>query len=77
MPTVKLLDSIKILVYFKDHLPPHFHAVYNEYEVLIEINSLDIYSGYLPNKQLKRVMKWAAAHQPFLRSRWQEFNPNL
>ena len=48
MPTIKIIDSIKILIYFNDHLPPHFHAVYNEYEVLIEIKSLAIYAGELP-----------------------------
>jgi hypothetical protein len=76
MPTVKLLDSIKILVYFKDHMPPHFHAIYNEYEVLVEIESLAVYSGYLPNKQMKRVQKYAANHQEFLARKWKEFNPN-
>jgi hypothetical protein len=76
MPTVKLLDSIKILVYFKDHMPPHFHAIYNEYEVLIEIESLNVYSGYLPNKQMKRVHKYATEYQKFLAQKWKEFNPN-
>jgi hypothetical protein len=38
--------------------PPHIHAVYNEYEVLIDIEKCVIYSGGLPSRQLKIVMTW-------------------
>ena len=60
MPTVHQIKSVKIKLYFRDHLPPHFHACYNEHEVLIEIESLDIYAGSLPQKQLKEVLEWAS-----------------
>jgi len=43
LPTVHIIDSIKILIYYDDHLPPHFHAIYNEHEELIEINTLETY----------------------------------
>lgn len=52
-------DGIRIYMYPRDHNPPHFHAYYAEYEVLININTLDILVGDLPGKQLKRVIKWA------------------
>ncbi|HFA51957.1 MAG TPA: DUF4160 domain-containing protein [Bacteroidetes bacterium] len=54
MPTIHTLNSIKILIYFDDHLPPHFHAIYNEYEELIEIHTLETYRGKLPSKQRKK-----------------------
>lgn len=66
MPVVHYLGSIKILIYFEDHQPPHFHAQYAEYDILIEIKTLDVYSGYLPTKQLKKVLKWAKVNQSFL-----------
>ena len=59
MPTIHLIDSIKIDLYAREHLPPHFHAIYAEYEILIEIKTLNTYAGYLPNQQLKSVLKWA------------------
>ena len=37
MPVIYIIDSIKIVLYFDDHNPPHFHAIYNEYEEVIEI----------------------------------------
>jgi hypothetical protein len=77
MPTIKLLDSIKIQVYFRDHMPPHFHAIYNEYEVLIEINSLEVYSGSLPHKQMKKVREYAEKNQEFILKKWNEFNPKI
>ena len=31
------LNGIIILMNYKDHLPPHFHAIYNEYEIIVNI----------------------------------------
>ena len=76
MPTIHIIDSIKIMIYFDDHLPPHFHAEYNEYEELIEINTLATYRGKLPNRQRKRVIDWAKENQDYLIQKWNEFNPN-
>jgi hypothetical protein len=73
MPVVHQIDSIKIKLYFKDHLPPHFHAQYNEYEILIEIRTLETYAGDLPKKQLKSVLEWAKENQEGLMAIWDEF----
>lgn len=73
MPQIHIIDSIKIWMYFNDHLPPHFHAEYNEYEIVIEIDTLEVYAGSLPNKQKKRVLKWAKENQEFLKEKWEEF----
>ena len=43
MPEVSRFFGIVIRIFFNDHDPPHFHAVYVEYEALIEIESLAIY----------------------------------
>ena len=48
MPTLHIINSIKIDVYSREHLPPHFHALYAEHEILIEIKTLKTYAGYLP-----------------------------
>lgn len=55
MPLIFSLGSIKIYVYFNDHLPPHFHALYAEYEAMIEIENLTLIAGKLPGKELKKV----------------------
>jgi hypothetical protein len=70
MPTYFTFDGIKIDLYFDDHAPPHFHAIYAEYEELIVIQTLDTYQGYLPAKQRKRVIKWARENQGILMEIW-------
>ena len=57
MPTFFFIDGIKIDFYYNDHVPPHFHAIYAEDEVLIEIDTLEVYRGSLPKPQQKKVMK--------------------
>ena len=76
MPTIKIIDSVKILIYFDDHLPPHFHAQYAEHEELIEIRTLKTYIGKIPAKQRKKVIKWAQERQDFLMDKWNQYNPN-
>jgi len=55
MPTIDKINGIKINVYNGEHRPPHIHAVYKEFEILIVIESSEIYAGDLPNRQLKKV----------------------
>lgn len=79
MPTVKTIDSIKIDVYSREHLPPHFHCLYSEYEALIEIKTLEIYAGSMPSRQLKIVLNWASDSKvkKVLLEIFQKLNPNL
>ncbi len=76
MPCIKKLDSIKIYIYSRDHNPPHFHAVYAEYEELIKIEDLSTYSGEIPFKQRRKVIVWAEINKDFIINQWQKFNKN-
>lgn len=77
MPTIKIIDSIKIDIYSREHLPPHFHAIYAEHEELIEIGSLETIVGKLPSSQRKKVMKWAKERNEFLLENFKRLNPKL
>ncbi len=52
MPELCRFFGIIIRMYFNDHDPPHFHAVYGEDEVLIEIDTLVVVRGELPRRAL-------------------------
>ena len=52
-------------------MPPHFHASYGSYEVLVSIEELEILEGTMPSKQLKMLLGWAAFHQEELRENWE------
>ena len=32
MPTFFIIEGVKICLFFDDHNPPHFHALFAEYE---------------------------------------------
>jgi hypothetical protein len=57
-------------MYFDDHNPPHFHANYAEHQAIIDIEKLELWSGYLPPRALGLVVEWAAIHQTELMDNW-------
>lgn len=79
MPTLYILQSIKIDIYSREHPPPHFHAIYAEYEALINITELTVYAGFLPKKQHKIVLEWAKEEKTkqFLLTNFYALNPSL
>lgn len=79
MPTIHILDSIKIDVYSREHPPPHFHALFAEYEILIDMGTLETYAGTFPKKQHKAVLDWASdIHvRKLLLNTFNALNPDL
>lgn len=55
MPAISTFYGILIRMFFHDHPPPHFHARYGEFEATIDIATLDILEGSLPNRALNLV----------------------
>ena len=70
MPTIAIVDGVKIQMFYNDHVPPHFHAILGDDEVLVAIRSLDVIRGSLPLTKLRRVLAWAAEHQGVLALNW-------
>lgn len=70
MPNICSFYGITIWIYWNDHNPPHFHAKYAESEILIIIETLTTYSGYLPSRALALVLEWASLHQDELMENW-------
>ena len=52
MPEISRFYGIVIKMFFDDHNPPHFHALYGEHEVLIDINTFAVFAGHLPPRAL-------------------------
>jgi len=77
MPTIESFNGIKVSVFNGEHRPPHFHVVYNEFEVLIQIQDGKIYAGSLPKKQLKQVADWLSDNSVWILQVFYELNPNL
>ncbi|PWK28676.1 uncharacterized protein DUF4160 [Arcicella aurantiaca] len=63
MPVIELFEGIKILMFANDYNPPHFHVYYASFKAMVEISSLQIIRGELPNKQYHKVVEWAELRQ--------------
>ncbi|GDX84258.1 hypothetical protein LBMAG43_03000 [Methylococcaceae bacterium] len=76
MPEVTRFYGIVIKLFFGDHPPPHFHAVYGEYNALFNIETLEMIEGDLPPRAMKMVIEWATREQNELMRMWnlQEFH---
>ncbi|PIP69314.1 MAG: transcriptional regulator [Nitrospirae bacterium CG22_combo_CG10-13_8_21_14_all_44_11] len=72
MPEISRFFGIVIFIYFREHNPPHFHAVYGETEALIEIKTLGVLTGSLPPRALGLVTEWATMHQDELMKAWEQ-----
>ncbi len=53
MPCIDTIKGVKIYIYSNDHVPPHIHAIYGEYEALISIRQVEIIKGELPSTKRK------------------------
>ncbi len=70
MPTIAIVDGVKIQMFFNDHAPPHFHAILGGDEMLVAISNLDVIRGSLPSAKHRQVLQWAADHQGALALNW-------
>jgi len=70
MPEVSRFFGILIRMYFDDHNPPHFHAIYAGNEAKIGIQPIIFLEGKLPNRAASMVLEWAALHQRELMQNW-------
>lgn len=71
MPTISIFYGIVIQMFWQDHAPPHFHALYAEHEALIEIRTLAVIQGHLPKRALALVLEWASKHRAELLEDWE------
>ena len=77
MPTIAWFYGIAIRMYFKDHPPPHFEAVYGEHEANVAIDTGEVIDGRLPSSAARLVKQWTLAHQHELRSNWERARAKL
>ena len=70
MPRISSFFGIVIYMYFKDHNPPHFHAMYGEFTAEIAIKDFALIEGNLPPRAMALVIEWAAQHQDELLENW-------
>lgn len=70
MPTISMFYGILIRMYYDDHQPPHFHAVYGKNKAVYAFDG-SVIKGELPPKQHKLVSAWVEIHKEDLQANWQ------
>jgi hypothetical protein len=71
MPEISRFLGIVIGMFFNEHGPPHFHAVYGEYKITVEIESGHV-RGWFPPRALRLVLEWASLHRQELVANWEQ-----
>lgn len=77
MPCIDTIKGVKIYIYSNDHVPPHIHAIYGEYEALISIREVVVIKGELPSNKRKIAFAFVTENLEELLETFYELNPNI
>ena len=70
MPIISRFFGIIITMYWRDHVPPHFHAKYGDQEVIVEIETGKV-TGNISKRALSMVQEWRELYKEELLNDWQ------
>jgi len=71
MPELSRFLGIVIAMYYRDHGPAHFHAIYGEFEVTVEVESGKV-NGQFPKRGLAHIQEWRELHRRELLEAWSD-----
>lgn len=69
MPSICMFYGIIIYLYYEDHMPPHFHARYQDDIAAFTFDG-ELLSGTMPQKQCRLIAAWASIHEAELEANW-------
>jgi hypothetical protein len=75
MPIILILNGLKIYVYADDHLPPHLHAIFAEYEAIIDIETGNVLGGKLPKRVLRKALVLINENKEMIETEFYRINP--
>jgi phosphomannomutase len=71
VPRLSEFYGIVIAMFFDDHDPPHYYAVYGGGRATYTIDPVRRLAGSLPRRAEALVVEWAVRHQEELGENWQ------
>ena len=75
VPRISTFYGITIFMYFGDHPPAHFHAVYGEHRARVGLDG-ELLAGALPVRASGLVRLWARLHHRELMACWERVARN-
>jgi hypothetical protein len=70
MPEISRFLGIVIGIFPREHPPPHFHAVYGEHQITVDIHD-GLVHGDFPKRALRLVFEWLDLHREELLADWE------
>jgi hypothetical protein len=70
MPEISRFLGIVIGMFYREHGIAHFHAVYGEHEITMEIET-GVVHGEFPRRALRLVTEWRHLHREELLRNWE------
>ena len=72
MPTISSFYGIIIFMHItrKEHLPPHIHARYGEYQATFLIETGELYFGDFPSKGQQLIKEFVLIYKKELQKMW-------
>lgn len=70
MPELSRFLGIVIGMFYREHGVAHFHAVYGEHEMTVEVETGTVH-GEFPARALTLVLEWMNLHRSELLENWQ------
>lgn len=73
MPEISRFFGIIVWMYVEalsKHNKLHFHAYYQGFEIVIDIQKVEVLTGKFPKKQFRLILAWAELHQKELIDDW-------
>lgn len=68
-PEIPRFPGIVVRMHYRDHAPPHFHAFYGVFRIVVEIET-GILDGHFPPRALRHVREWTSLRQQELMDDW-------
>jgi hypothetical protein len=73
MPRLKRSPGCRVVIYPRDHRPPHVHVEFRDGDrCTVEIETLLVTGRVRPSAKLKRPLAWIAANRDVLMTKWRE-----
>ena len=72
MREISRFFGIVIAMFYKEHVPPHFHAKYAGQWAAFSIDELKMIEGALPRRATSLVLEWAFQHRHELMANWEK-----
>jgi hypothetical protein len=72
MPTIAIVDGVRIMIFPLDHVPPHIHAFGADFRLKLAIADAAVLEarGTVRPAMLRRLQDWVVAHRQRLDALW-------